>query len=213
MTPRVAVASASESEARQQFVSDVFHTLSQPLTALRCSLELALMQNTDAQTYRAALEDALAHAERLTRCAEFLRLLAEADDPGTPCHTDLRECVAAAVEEFGPVFEACGAILVMRTNGRVVVVADPAKVQRALFLALDFGAAMGRDVRITVQKPADVEIDYEDTGRLRGQSPSQKAEQSLELAQRMLRASGAEVCLEDGRERLRVKLSWHEVRD
>jgi signal transduction histidine kinase len=208
-----AVASGSESEARQQFVSDVFHTLSQPLTALRCSLELALMQDSDAQGYRTALEDALGHAERVTRCAEFLRLLAEADDPGTACEIDLRECVAAAVEEFAPVFETSGAMLAMRTNGRATIVADPSKVQRALFLALDFAGATGRDVKITLHRPGRAEIEFEGQGQLRAQSPSQKAEQSLELSQRMFRATGADVSFKDGTARSELRVSWHEVRE
>jgi len=70
VSARQQVTSALQSEVHQQFVSDVFHALSQPLTALRCSLELALIQDGDAKTFRVALEEALKQAERVSSCAE-----------------------------------------------------------------------------------------------------------------------------------------------
>lgn len=193
MTSRTAVAlSPAESKAQQQFISDVFHAVSQPLTALRCSLELALMQQPGTlQGYRAALQDALLHAERLSNCTEFLRGMAEAEDPGTPRDIDLNGCLNEAVEEFAPVFEYAGRRVSVGARKAMRVVADPAKLQRALFLLLDFCAAADRDVLLDMKSPGRLEIRLSDPDSAQAAPGGERAKQSLALAERMFTAMGA----------------------
>jgi C4-dicarboxylate-specific signal transduction histidine kinase len=193
VTSRSAVAlSPAETKVQQQFISDVFHALSQPLTALRCSLELALMQQPGTLPgYRAALQDALHSAERLSNCAEFLRGMAEAEDPGTPQDIDLNGCLNEAVEEFAPVFEYAGRRVSVDARKTMRVVADPAKLQRALFLLLDFCAAADRDVLLDVKSPGRLEIRLSDPHGGPAAPGGERAKQSLALAERMFTAMGA----------------------
>lgn len=193
--------------ARQQFVSDVFHSISQPLTALRCSIELALMQDGNAEHYHNALQEALTHADRVTGCAEFLRVMAEAEDPGHPCDTDLYGCVSRTIEEFAPVFEANGRKMEARQGSNVRVRIDPQKLERALFLLFDFCAAEGLDVMLHVEERGQLQVRFGDR-QVDGQVNNTRAQQSLDLAKRMLAATGAQIDVACGPARQGFTITW-----
>lgn len=211
MTAHEEAVAARRGELHQQFVSDVFHALSQPLTALRCSLELALVQGGDASVYRAALEEALKQAERVSSCAEFLRVMAEAEDPGEVAGCSLAACVASVVEEFAPVFESSGIAISATADDGVRVLADEEKLYRAIFLALDYGAASGGDVGVRVQTPARLEIRYTCAER-RPEDDGERAAQSLKLAEKIFIATGAEVRHELASGEALLQVAWHEPR-
>ena len=67
------------SAAQQRFVSEAAHELRTPLAVLRSGLEVTLQRPRDAAESRAALEQAMAEAERLCRMAEELLALARLD--------------------------------------------------------------------------------------------------------------------------------------
>src|SRR5260370_7367584 len=60
-------------------LSNIIHRLSQPLTALRGSLELRLLTEGDAADYRLALKEAFAQAEDLVPLLSSLRELGYAE--------------------------------------------------------------------------------------------------------------------------------------
>ncbi len=72
-----------EEELHQQysFAHEIFHSLSQPLTALLCSLELSLSNDGSVEELRATIQDALANAERLRQRLVSLRELTDAGGP------------------------------------------------------------------------------------------------------------------------------------
>src|SRR5438309_2270649 len=83
---------------RQKLVSELFHALSQPITALRCSLELALY-DPHPSVSEEKLQTALGHAEKIAELAAGIRQLIEADDPGDarkplPLESCLREAMS-----------------------------------------------------------------------------------------------------------------------
>jgi signal transduction histidine kinase len=195
-------------QTRQQFVSEVFHAISQPLTALRCSLELALLQQLDVRQCRAALAEALAHAEQVTACAQFLRELADGDDTGHPCHTKLSTAVAAAMEEFRPAFESSGQVVRARCDGDVQVIADPDKLQRAFFLLMDYASAEQRDVEVYVQSPRDLRVEFGiPHGRAVGDR-NMRARQSLQIAERVLKTTGGEVTITTDGDARSLRVKW-----
>lgn len=63
----------------RQFTADAAHELRTPLTVLRTGLDVAVSQQRNAAAYRAALEDALASTDRVSRLAEDLLTLARLD--------------------------------------------------------------------------------------------------------------------------------------
>ncbi len=63
-------------------VSEVFHNLSQPLTALHCELELALRRDRTVEELRSSIQAALEDAARLRQRLLLVRALSDAADPG-----------------------------------------------------------------------------------------------------------------------------------
>ncbi len=71
-----------EADRPHLLAHEIFHSLSQPLTALICSLELSLSCDRTIEELRATVQAALENAERLRRRLMFLRELTDADGPG-----------------------------------------------------------------------------------------------------------------------------------
>ncbi len=69
-------------ETRREYLSEAFHSLSQPLTALQCGLELAVAVPRSQKEYERRLGDALQSTGSLREMMSALRELVEAEDPG-----------------------------------------------------------------------------------------------------------------------------------
>lgn len=137
-----------ELQWRQQFVSDVFHALSQPLTALHCSLEIALKRPVDAQEQRGALQDALIMATAAIESAKFVRLLAEAEDPGDAIPVLLARIVREVCDELAPVAESKGVSIASSSDSEVIVYADERRLREALFLLTESALDRGGNLMI-----------------------------------------------------------------
>ena len=91
---------------REQFVSDLFHALAQPLTGLRCSLEVALRRPAlSAEEARSSLEQALQATERLYQSVLFVRQLAEAERTPPLGRVRLDEALRELHNEILPIGE------------------------------------------------------------------------------------------------------------
>jgi His Kinase A (phospho-acceptor) domain len=133
-----APASTAELAPRRDFASNVFHDLSQPLTALQCSLELALVRDQTIEEFRASVEAALHDAERLRQRLLLLRELSDAEDPGdTSTPVALDQLLQQLREEMLPLFESAGRCFEL-TSVAVKVAANEAKLTRGFFYLLEF---------------------------------------------------------------------------
>jgi signal transduction histidine kinase len=144
---------ATDRQWQRQFVSDVYHTLAQPLTALHCSLELALRARPDVDRQRAALEDGLRLTGEVLAAAKFVRRLAEADDPGHPVSVPLGWAIHAVVQELDPVAESMSARIDVPSGCAVRVWIDPQRLREVLFHLVDWAlhSAQGRNVCAEVE--------------------------------------------------------------
>ena len=130
--------STAEIAPRRDFASNVFHELSQPLTALHCSLELALVRDQTIEEFRASVEAALHAAGRLRQRLLLLRELSDAEDPedtSTPLALD--QLLQQLREEMLPLFESAGRCFEL-TVVSVEVAANEAKLARGFFYLLEF---------------------------------------------------------------------------
>jgi signal transduction histidine kinase len=132
-----AAAPTRELAADRNFVSNVFHDLSQPLTALQCSLELALVRDQTIEEFRASVETAVDAAETLRQRLLLLRELSEADDPGDTSPLALDRLLQQLREDMLPLFEDAGRSLEL-TCESVEVTANEAKLTRGFFYLLEF---------------------------------------------------------------------------
>jgi len=94
--------------AQREFLSQVFHLISQPMTAVQCSLEFAVTES-DPEQSRAWVESALENTERLRSRLSLARDMADACEPGAPHqYADLRSVLDEALADLQPLLEAVG---------------------------------------------------------------------------------------------------------
>ena len=137
-------------------VSEVFHNLSQPLTALHCELELALLRDHTVEELRGSVQSALEDAERLRQRLLLVRALSDASDPGDVSQpTDLTCLFRQLHEDMLPLFASAGQKFeVELERGAVLVRANQMRLMRALFAFVEYlfrHSAEGAVLAIRVQ--------------------------------------------------------------
>jgi len=129
---------AQQGAADRRFVTDVFHSLSQPLTALQCSLELALAYDQTVEDFRASIEAALANSDRLRQRLCLQRELADASDPGERSEQSLLpELLEEVRQELLPLFESGNRRLLVICP-QVLVGGERQKLARAFIYLLEY---------------------------------------------------------------------------
>lgn len=99
---------SGEAAATSDLIAAAVHRMSQPLTVLRGTVELALRRGATAEDRRASLEVALRETERLTALLEALRALAGSEPAASATPQGLREAAALVAEELAPLAAARG---------------------------------------------------------------------------------------------------------
>ena len=128
----------------RQLGSDLFHALSQPLTALCCSLELALQQTLTAEEYRESVSRALMQAERVSWLTMGIRELFEAGQAGEDCEVlPLQVAVASAIDDVLPVAETAGVRICWVRGPACPVWFEAQRLRSALFHLLGFAVGCG----------------------------------------------------------------------
>jgi signal transduction histidine kinase len=134
---------AAEGESRQ-LVSDLFHQLSQPLTTLCCSLELALLQTPTAQQYGEIVSQALVQAEKVSALATAMRELFDAGQAGEGGEAlELRRAVEDTVGDLLPVAESAGVQVCCVPGPPCPVSFDAPRLRQALFHLIGFAIGSG----------------------------------------------------------------------
>jgi K+-sensing histidine kinase KdpD len=183
-------------------VSEVFHTLSQPLTVLQCSLDLALRRDTTVMELRASVQSALENTERLRQRLLLVRTLNDALNPGDLSQpTDLNALCSDLQDYLLLLFESEGKKLELTTADDLLMVrGDGSKLNRALFCFLEYlfaytppgGAVVvgclrgeGPRARVNIEAAGCLPVSFVDPA-----SPPYSCE--IELARRSFRAAGGE---------------------
>jgi signal transduction histidine kinase len=183
-----------ERETPREAVCEIFHSLSQPLTALHCSLELSLLRDQTAEEFRSSVAAALENAERLRQRLLLCRELSSADDPGDiSAAVSLQQLLRELCEEMRPLAEFRGQHLGLQCPP-LRVRGNELKLTRAFFYLLEFLLRSSpQDVRINIragQREQHIEVVFEN-----GISPAQPDGQlcPTEIARRSFRAVGGEL--------------------
>jgi signal transduction histidine kinase len=189
---------------QSSFVFDVLHKLSQPLTALQCSLEFSLVRDQTCAEFRASIQAAVQNAERLRQSLLLLRELSDADDPGDiSMPVPLQELMLELQQDFLPVCESAGGCLTVHCEP-VSVRGNGAKLRRAFFYMLEcvLRSSERRRLGITVShrhgKRVEIKMTLSD-GRPATALYSETLNHSvgeLEIAQRTFRAVGGDLAPE-----------------
>ena len=122
-------------ERERDFVADAGHELRTPLALLRTELELAARQARSEDDLRAAVSSASREAERLSRLAEDLLLIARSDRGQLPLRVedvDVDELLGAVASRF-----AWRAPVQRRTTGGLGIRGDRLRLEQALANLVD----------------------------------------------------------------------------
>jgi two-component system OmpR family sensor kinase len=128
------------------FVSDASHELRTPLAILRTELELALRGRHTRSELEAALRSAAEEAERLSRLAEDLLVIARSDQGVLPVRRELLDAgtvLARVAGRFQSRARAEGRPLDVDPSPGVELNADPARVEQALANLVDNALGYG----------------------------------------------------------------------
>ena len=206
-----------------QLVSDLFHALNQPITALRCSVELSLHRPRTAVQYRGTLQAAMQQAELIAGWAVGIRALLQADDAGDdlqvlPLDGFLRDAVA----DLQPVAESLQLEFGLHCDSAGRVLFEPQRLQQALSGVLDFaidsssaGATVMVDARdrdreaviVLATSPPDSALgrgSARQTPKDAGCTLRQRL--GLAIPRRIVTAAGGSLQAETGRGGLRIEL-------
>jgi len=205
-------ASASDPSVGQPeraFVSDLFHAVGQPLTALECGLELSLRRDNTAAEFRARVETALVNAKLLYRRLLEARALQDASEPGdTRLPVDVKGLLLQLQEDLLPVATSAKVKLDVKCDAAMVH-ANEARLRNGLFYFVEFLLRVcptGQRVRIRAQRVSltAFEISFRTCGSARIKSPeslldADPADLGFRIAQRTFRAAGGELVLTQNR--------------
>jgi signal transduction histidine kinase len=113
------------------------HQLSQTLTSLYGTLELALLVDSDAQEYRRAIQQSFAQAERLVQLFKSYREWAEGrtSDLGND-EVEVSELVRMVLEQLRPLSDSRRLAVHVESGDNCLVQTDPARLLVALRLGL-----------------------------------------------------------------------------
>jgi signal transduction histidine kinase len=142
----------AEHESRQ-LVSDLFHQLSQPLTTLCCTLELAQLQTPTVEQYGVIVDQALGQTEKVASLVTAIRSLFDAGQAGEDGEVlDFRRAVEDAISDFLPVAESAGVQVHYVPGPPSQVCFDLPRLRQGLFHLIGFaiGSASEKVVDINL---------------------------------------------------------------
>lgn len=165
-------------DAQRRFTADASHELRSPLTAMRGELEIALRRERPPEEYRRVLESTLEEAERLSRIAEELLVLARSDSGALEPRlepTDAVAVVSAIVDRLTPTAEERGVSLDVETEGGTALTADPTLLGQIVWNLVENGikyAGSPGSVRVRLREDGDdVTLIVDDDGPGFGPEP------------------------------------------
>jgi hypothetical protein len=179
---------------QHKLLANLFHLISQPMTALQCSLEFALNQLDDPQQCRTWIEAALENSERLRCRFSLAREVADAASPGDPAQTvDLRSVLEEVLNEVEPFFQLAGVKPKLRCD-EVEVSGERSRLLRAFFHILQNlrpAEAPAPDTpEVSVEREAElIEVRFSRFVLGRNASKDQVASQ-LEIAKEIFESAG-----------------------
>lgn len=140
----------------QHLLGDLLHSLSQPLTSLRCSLELSIQDGTEKQ--QQGVFAALQQTESVIELVQLMREYLDPEPPSRNCQASLARAVHSLAEDLSSI--AAVRSIRLRVAGTCMAtlpIAEP-QLQRALqylILPMIAGAASESEVVLVLKEGPD----------------------------------------------------------
>lgn len=142
---------------QREFMSETFHTLAQPIMALRATVELGVLKNASEQDSHLILEDCLRLIDRLMQDMAVLREITSLDEEPPLESCDGQALLRGSVEEMANVAQSSGIALHLDAEPALLR-CNAAMFQRAIFVLLDeliAGAVPGSAISISLRRFED----------------------------------------------------------
>jgi signal transduction histidine kinase len=152
---------------RREYLSEAFHSISQPLTALQCGLELAVAIPRNPKEYEKRIVDALQSAGCLREMVTALRELAEAEDLGEDAERiELAELFSALQDPVSKIAALHESDFEIRPPANIGVHASNAKMSKLILFLCDEASVSRGVLRLDAHcTETNVEITVECVGR------------------------------------------------
>ena len=124
---------------QESLLPELLHALNQPLTSLRCSLELTLLQPRDSEEYRKRLRESLHLTEEIVVLSSGIRELLDVEQPsGLAERVALEKVLESSVRELLPLAEAQEIGLSLLCSGALPAQGDAQRYLGGLLYFLGF---------------------------------------------------------------------------
>src|ERR1700756_1644481 len=124
---------------QDSLLPELLHALNQPLTSLRCSLELTLLQPRDSEEYRKRLRESLRLTEDIVVLSTGIRELLDVEQAsGTTETVAFERVLESSVRELLPLAETRGVRLALSCPSSLPVMGDSQRYLAALLHFLGF---------------------------------------------------------------------------
>jgi hypothetical protein len=124
---------------QESLLPELLHALNQPLTSLRCSLELTLLQPRDSDEYRRRLRESLKLTEDITVLASGIRELVEVEQPvALPRAVAFDKVLQFSVRELMPLADSEGVSVSSVCSPSLTALGDEQQFSTAIIYLLSF---------------------------------------------------------------------------
>lgn len=133
----------------QHLLGDLLHSLSQPLTSLRCSLELSVEDRTEKQ--QPAVSAALQQAETVIGLVQLMREYLDPEPLARNCAAGLAPALQSVAEDLSSIAAVRGVRLrVAGTCAATLPISEPQLRQALQYLILPLAACVPREREIAL---------------------------------------------------------------
>ena len=141
---------------QESLLPELLHALNQPLTSLRCSLEVTLLQPRDSDEYRRRLRESLKLTEDITVLASGIRELIDVEQPiAQPRAVFLDKILQFSTRELMPLAEAERVGISILCTPSLTALGDEQQLSTAIIYLLSFllnRSSQGGEVNVLAKR-------------------------------------------------------------
>jgi two-component system, OmpR family, sensor histidine kinase VanS len=144
---------------QESLLPELLHALNQPLTSLRCSLEVTLLQPRDSDEYRRRLRESLKLTEDITVLACGIRELIDVEQPiAQPRAVSLDKILQFSARELMPLADAEGVGISVLCTPSLTALGDEQQLSTAIIYLLSFllnRSSKGGEVNVQAKRDGE----------------------------------------------------------
>jgi two-component system, OmpR family, sensor histidine kinase VanS len=144
---------------QESLLPELLHALNQPLTSLRCSLEVTLLQPRDSDEYRRRLRESLKLTEDIAVLASGIRELIDVEQPiAQPRAVSLDKVLQFSTRELMPLADAQGVGISVLCTPSLTVLGDEQQLSTAIIYLLSFllnRSSQGGEVNVQAKRDGE----------------------------------------------------------